>query len=81
IPRVMDTRIVPPGSDRLPDDVECHTGSLNAQWLMNADLIVISPGIALATPELQAAADAGVEIIGDIELFCRVATAPIVAIT
>ncbi|MDE9571803.1 UDP-N-acetylmuramoyl-L-alanine--D-glutamate ligase, partial [Xenorhabdus bovienii] len=26
IPRVMDTRIVPPGSDRLPDDVECHTG-------------------------------------------------------
>ncbi|SFU71316.1 UDP-N-acetylmuramoylalanine--D-glutamate ligase [Xenorhabdus koppenhoeferi] len=81
IPRVMDTRIVPPGSDRLPDDVECHTGSLNAQWLMNADLIVISPGIALATPELQAAADAGVEIIVDIELFCRVATAPIVAIT
>ncbi|MDX7991658.1 UDP-N-acetylmuramoyl-L-alanine--D-glutamate ligase [Xenorhabdus sp. psl] len=81
IPRVMDTRIVPPGSDKLPDEVECHTGSLNVQWLMDADLIVTSPGIALATPELQAAADAGVEIIGDIELFCREVTAPIVAIT
>ncbi|MBI6549977.1 UDP-N-acetylmuramoyl-L-alanine--D-glutamate ligase [Xenorhabdus lircayensis] len=80
-PRVMDTRIVPPGSDKLPADVKCHTGSLNKQWLMDADLIVASPGIALATPELQAAADAGVEIVGDIELFCREATAPIVAIT
>ncbi|PHM49712.1 UDP-N-acetylmuramoylalanine--D-glutamate ligase [Xenorhabdus miraniensis] len=80
-PRVMDTRIVPPGSDKLPDDVECHTGSLNKQWLLDADLIVASPGIALATPELQAAADAGVEIVGDIELFCREAIAPIVAIT
>ncbi|OKP03061.1 UDP-N-acetylmuramoylalanine--D-glutamate ligase [Xenorhabdus eapokensis] len=80
-PRVMDTRIVPPGSDKLPDSVECHTGSLNKQWLIDADLIVASPGLALATPELQAAADAGVEIIGDIELFCREATAPIVAIT
>ncbi len=81
IPRVMDTRIVPPGSDKLPDNVECHTGSFNKQWLMEADLIVSSPGIALATPELQAAADAGIEIVGDIELFCREATAPIVAIT
>ncbi|WP_187653877.1 UDP-N-acetylmuramoyl-L-alanine--D-glutamate ligase [Xenorhabdus sp. PB62.4] len=80
-PRVMDTRIIPPGSDKLPDDVECHTGSLNKQWLLDADLIVTSPGIALATPELQAAADAGVEIVGDIELFCREAIAPIVAIT
>ncbi len=81
IPRVMDTRIVPPGSDKLPDEVECHTGGLNTPWLMAADLIVASPGVALATPELQAAAEAGVEIVGDIELFCREATAPIVAIT
>ncbi|MGL4206409.1 MAG: UDP-N-acetylmuramoyl-L-alanine--D-glutamate ligase, partial [Aeromonadaceae bacterium] len=40
-----------------------------------------SPGIALATPALQVAARAGVEIIGDIELFVREAKAPIVAIT
>lgn len=80
-PRIMDTRISPPGLDKLPAAVEYHTGSLNELWLMEADLIVASPGVALATPELSAAANAGVEIIGDIELFCREAHAPVIAIT
>ncbi|MBL7633909.1 UDP-N-acetylmuramoyl-L-alanine--D-glutamate ligase [Atlantibacter hermannii] len=80
-PRVMDTRQAPPGLDNLPETVERHLGSLNDDWLLNADLIIASPGIALAHPSLSAAADAGVEIIGDIELFCREAQAPIVAIT
>lgn len=80
-PRVMDTRQAPPGLDNLPETVERHLGSLNDEWLLNADLIVASPGMALAHPSLSAAADAGVEIIGDIELFCREAQAPIVAIT
>jgi UDP-N-acetylmuramoylalanine--D-glutamate ligase len=80
-PRVMDSRISPPGLDKLPENVERHTGSLNADWLLAADLIIASPGVALATPALSAAADAGVEIIGDIELFCREAQAPVVAIT
>lgn len=35
----------------------------------------------MATPILCDAADAGIEIVGDIELFCREAQAPIVAIT
>ncbi|MDK8008367.1 Mur ligase family protein, partial [Escherichia coli] len=39
------------------------------------------PGIALAHPSLRAAADAGVEIVGDIDLFYREAQAPVVAIT
>ena len=80
-PRVMDTRTTPPGLDALPEQVECHTGSLHLEWLLQADLIVASPGMALAHPALVAAADAGVEIVGDIELFCREAQAPIVAIT
>ncbi|KEY60367.1 UDP-N-acetylmuramoyl-L-alanine--D-glutamate ligase [Serratia sp. DD3] len=81
IPQVMDTRISPPGVDKLPASVERHLGSLNLQWLLAADLIVASPGVALTTPALQAAVDAGVEIVGDVELFCREAKAPIVAIT
>lgn len=80
-PRVMDTRVVPPGLEKLPENVERWLGSLNDDWLQNADLIVASPGMALAHPSLMAAADAGVEIVGDIELFCREAQAPIVAIT
>ncbi|WP_411705677.1 UDP-N-acetylmuramoyl-L-alanine--D-glutamate ligase [Edaphovirga cremea] len=80
-PRVMDTRISPPGLDKLATSVECHVGSLNEEWLLDADLIVASPGMALANPALSAAAEAGVEIVGDVELFCREAQAPIVAIT
>ncbi|HHH1140642.1 UDP-N-acetylmuramoyl-L-alanine--D-glutamate ligase [Yersinia enterocolitica] len=80
-PRVMDTRINPPSLDKLPENVERHVGDLNQQWLLDADLIVASPGIALAHPALSEAAEAGVEIVGDIELFCRENQAPVVAIT
>ncbi|WP_192457934.1 UDP-N-acetylmuramoyl-L-alanine--D-glutamate ligase [Musicola keenii] len=81
VPRVVDTRVSPPGLDKLPGHVERYLGGLNETWLMEADLIVASPGIALSTPALCDAAEAGVEIVGDIELFCREAQAPIVAIT
>ncbi|WP_193014688.1 UDP-N-acetylmuramoyl-L-alanine--D-glutamate ligase [Proteus sp. FME41] len=80
-PKVIDTRQHPGGLDKLPADVEYHTGSFHQAWLNDADLIVSSPGIALSTPELVEAANHGVEIVGDIELFCREAKAPIVAIT
>ncbi|SUB36250.1 UDP-N-acetylmuramoylalanine--D-glutamate ligase [Pasteurella multocida] len=58
-----------------------HTGSLNQQWLLESDLIIISPGLAVKTPEIQTALAAGIEVIGDIELFCREAKKPIIAIT
>ena len=80
-PRVMDTRVSPPGLDKLPEAVERYVGGINSDWLLASDLIVASPGIALAHPALSEAADAGIEIVGDIELFCLEAQAPIVAIT
>ena len=80
-PRVMDTRVSPPGLDKLPASVERYVGGINSDWLLASDLIIASPGIALAHPALSEAADAGIEIIGDIELLCREAQAPIVAIT
>ena len=80
-PLVMDTRENPPGKESLPADCRLITGPLDAEILCSASLIVASPGIALATPALQAAQKAGVEIVGDIELFAREAKAPVVAIT
>ena len=80
-PRVMDTRVSPPGLEKLPAEVERHLGGINGDWLLDADLIVASPGVALAHPILSEAVEAGIEIVGDIELFCREAQAPIVAIT
>jgi UDP-N-acetylmuramoylalanine--D-glutamate ligase len=85
IPKVIDTRSSPSGIEQLDERVAYHLGELNIDWLLDADLIIASPGIALSTPELQQAAKKGVEIIGDIELFCREVNAqsnkPIVAIT
>lgn len=80
-PRVLDTRFTPPGLEKLPADVPRHLGSLNEAWLLDATLIVTSPGVPLSHPALAAAAAAGVAIIGDIELFAREASAPVVAIT
>ena len=79
--RVIDTRNAPAGAEQLDKAIPLHTGSLNQQWLLESDLIVISPGLAVKTPEIQTALHAGVEVVGDIELFCREADKPIVAIT
>ncbi|HHE3651563.1 UDP-N-acetylmuramoyl-L-alanine--D-glutamate ligase [Pasteurella multocida] len=79
--RVIDTRTQPAGAEQLAKNVPLHTGSLNQQWLLESDLIIISPGLAVKTPEIQTALAAGIEVIGDIELFCREAKKPIIAIT
>lgn len=46
-----------------------------------ADLIVLSPGVPGDLPALVAAREAGVEIVGELELAARHIDAPIVAIT
>ncbi|STY61703.1 UDP-N-acetylmuramoyl-L-alanine--D-glutamate ligase [Mannheimia haemolytica] len=79
--QVIDTRANPAGADKLDATIPLHTGGLNSEWLLKSDLIVISPGLAVATPEIQQAIQAGVEVVGDVELFCREAKAPIIAIT
>ena len=62
-PMVLDTRANPPGRQELPASVELRCGQLDVALLTQAELIIASPGIALATPALQAAAAAGVEIM------------------
>lgn len=49
--------------------------------LCTAEEIVISPGVPISTPEIQAAIRAGVHVTGDIAMFGDLATAPIVGIT
>lgn len=81
---IMDTREQPPELVTLQTEypeVIVHVGGLNAAWLKKADVIVLSPGVDPRLPEIVAATQAGVELVGDIELFARYANAPIVAIT
>ena len=49
--------------------------------LASNDIIIISPGLSLATPAVVKAIAAGVEVIGDVELFARLTDKPIVAVT
>jgi UDP-N-acetylmuramoylalanine--D-glutamate ligase len=81
---VVDTRDAPPGLAALAaefPEVPVFLGGLDAELLGRATRIILSPGLALAEPAFAAAAAAGVEIMGDIELFARAAQAPIIAIT
>ena len=81
---VADTRDNPPELATLRAEyphVEVRCGTLDVEFLCRASELYVSPGLALATPALQAAAARGVKLSGDIELFARHARAPIVAIT
>ena len=79
--KVIDTRVNPPGAERLPEGVQLHSGGWNTDWLSDADLIVTNPGIALATPEIQAVLAKGTTVVGDIELFAWAVQKPVIAIT
>lgn len=81
---VCDTRPEPPGLDKLKrfaPMADLYLGELDADLLSSAGELIVSPGIALSTPAIKAAIDAGVSVVGDIELFAREAEAPIIAIT
>ncbi len=81
---VFDTRQAPPGLPALRaahPQVPVFTGALDAGLLRRARRLVVSPGVPLATPAIRAAAEAGREVIGDVELFARTARAPVLAVT
>jgi UDP-N-acetylmuramoylalanine--D-glutamate ligase len=42
---------------------------------------ILSPGVALSTPEIQTALARGVQVFGDIELFAQVVDKPVLAVT
>ena len=83
---VADSRENPPDVDsvikRMPE-IKVHTGVFDAATLLAAELIVISPGVSLQEPAVQAAIKHGINVIGDIELFAqhRPKNAKVIAIT
>jgi len=82
--KVVDSREDPPGLKKLLEllpDVELELGAFNKQTFINADCLVVSPGVSLLTPEIAAAKENGVLITGDIDIFSKRVNAPIVAVT
>jgi len=72
--RVADSRDAPPRLEELGKAVpqaELALGAFRDESFAGTDLIAISPGVPLATPQVRAAAARGTLVLGDIELFAQ----------
>lgn len=81
---VTDSREHPPGLASLQRElptVERFLGGFNAEALLQAERVVVSPGVSLREPAISRAMAHGIPVLGDIELFARQVRAPIAAIT
>jgi UDP-N-acetylmuramoylalanine--D-glutamate ligase len=81
---VIDSRAEPPGLGELQremPDVPVFCGEYPAQLVESAQEMVASPGVAMDDPIVRQALEAGVDVVGDIDLFVREANAPVVGIT
>ncbi len=85
--RATDTREEPPHAQRVREafpEATLRLGGFDRADFAWADLVVASPGVALATPELQWAVKEGKDVVGDVELFARAiqgTSAYVIAIT
>jgi len=66
--------LLSPGIDRV-------LGSHPDEIFTGADLVVISPGVPLDIPPVVKAAQAGIELMGELELAYRLSDSPFIAIT
>jgi len=72
--RATDSRDEPPHAQHLREafpEVNLSLGGFQRADIDWADLVVVSPGVALATPAIQQAIAAGKDVVGDVELFAR----------
>ncbi|WP_185235846.1 UDP-N-acetylmuramoyl-L-alanine--D-glutamate ligase [Teredinibacter franksiae] len=84
---VIDTRENPPGKAELRSiapEVKGYFGEVSAEVrkiIVAASEVVLSPGVPREHQEIQIALEAGVSVVGDIELFLRAVKAPVIGIT
>lgn len=82
---VTDSRAASPQTEALRQQfpqVEFRLGGFDAPQPLNQfEEAVVSPGVSLAEPFVQALLAAGVAVIGDVELFARAVNAPVIGIT
>ncbi len=81
---VIDSRPTPPGLAELRQthpEITVILDSQDPRWLEGVGQVVLSPGLGLDTPIAVQARQAGIPLLGDIELFARAAKAPILAVT
>jgi UDP-N-acetylmuramoylalanine--D-glutamate ligase len=82
--RVVDSRAEPPGLTQLGSlraALDLRLGKFDAAALEGVAQVVVSPGVSLEEPMLVEARRRGLPLLGDIEIFGRVAPSPVAAIT
>ena len=82
--KVIDSRFSPPSLAEFETEFpgqQIELGGFSQQSLLQAGEIVLSPGISLQTPEIAHAISQGVPVTGDIDIFSREVTAPVIAVT
>ncbi len=81
---LCDTREQFAGADAVREEfpgVDLHLGEPDVDFLKGFDEVLVSPGISAQTGNFRAAAEQGVVISGDIQLFREWTEKPLVAIT
>lgn len=81
---VTDSRRDPPGLAALRaefPELPCHLGGFEPAVFADAARLLVSPGVAVATPVIAETAALGVPVWGDIELLARLTGSPVAAIT
>lgn len=81
---VADSRQDPPGLATFRAEfpaVPCYLGPFDPALFADATRLLVSPGVAIATPAIATAAVRGIPVWGDIELLARLSQVPVAAIT
>ena len=81
---VCDSRAEPPYANALREqypDIALACGDLDSVSLDGIDELVVSPGLDLNLPLFVRAREQGLSLIGDIEIFARHNTTPVLAVT
>ena len=81
---VVDSRDNPPSLLEVEEfyrDIAVFTGGFHQAAFDVATHIIVSPGISLDQTEIQAAAERGIPVFGDIDVFAVCADAPVACIT
>lgn len=82
--KVIDSRTSPPALTtlrQLMPEVEIEVGALNQKTILEASELVVSPGLSLKTPAIAEAMEQGVPVTGDIDIFSKSISKPIIAVT
>lgn len=81
---VTDSRECPPCLDQLRmelPDTALFLGGFDPAAFEAADRLIVSPGVSIREPLIQAAIARGIPVVGDIELFAQFVNAPVGVVT